>query len=213
MSRARATKCASNLHQISQAMITFAGDNNGNLPTSGAAIPYNSTDVAPPQGSGLNGWTQQLELYLGGQGAAAEKGSGSIFQCPDWQKVTAGSGSIYPNKYYSYFNGSHAADPTGSHGGFKPVSLMKIREPSMHIIAGDIAFPVFYELNDGLDDCDKDDYGLNNPAFNGGTIPIHNGYVNLAFADGHVERASSYDNTKMTTHYDGIESNASYTDP
>ena len=36
---ANIAKCSSNLHQIGVAMLVFAGDNDGNLPESGAVIP------------------------------------------------------------------------------------------------------------------------------------------------------------------------------
>ncbi len=196
ISHARTAKCASNLRNIGAAMIMFAGDNNGNLPESGSIIAYNAKDPV----TGQYGWTQQLEPYLGVGSAVENASGGSIFQCPDRNLIPT-------NKYYSYFNGSHAAQ--AQLGGFGPVSLIKIRSPSSYIMAGDIAFPGSFSV----DDCDKDDY-TQDPAFNGYTaamaaagtvtsITIHGGSVNLVFADGHVENARSFDNTKMTTVYQG----------
>jgi prepilin-type N-terminal cleavage/methylation domain-containing protein/prepilin-type processing-associated H-X9-DG protein len=193
MLHARTAKCSSNLRQISGAMIMFAGDNNGNLPLSGGTIYYNT-------GAGAQGWTQQLEPYLGVGSAQVNTSGSSIYQCPD-------RGYISSNIYYSYFNGAHAG--IAQAGAFTAVNLIKMRAPSEHIIAGDIASSVF---PDPLD-ADKDDY-TQDPAFNGYTAAqaatgvkfpclIHGGSVNIAFADGHVENARSFDNTRMTTVYPG----------
>jgi prepilin-type processing-associated H-X9-DG protein/prepilin-type N-terminal cleavage/methylation domain-containing protein len=188
ISHARTAQCASNLRQIAAGMISFAGDNNGNLPESGTTIYYGSTDAAPPSGSGLNGWTQQLEPYLGAGSAKEDPTGHSIYQCPDRGKVAT-------NQYYSYFNGSHAALAQG--GGFGSVNLMKMHSPSVHIIAGDISSSALFDVND----CDKDDY-TQDPAF-GSSMPLHGGTANVAFADGHVENRRTFDPTTMTTVYQG----------
>jgi prepilin-type processing-associated H-X9-DG protein len=55
-------------------------------------------------------------------------------------------------------------------------------------------------------DADKDDY-TQDPAFNGGTpthpvtIPIHGGYSNILFGDGHVESLKYFDPTIYSTVY------------
>jgi prepilin-type N-terminal cleavage/methylation domain-containing protein/prepilin-type processing-associated H-X9-DG protein len=204
MSHARNVKCMGNLRSISAAMVLFAGDNNGNLPESGGTIPWGTVDAS----TGKAGWCEQLGPYLGVNGSPYPTSTttpyvGTVFQCPDYALVNA------KYKYYSYFNGAHAGY---THGAFGSVNLMKIKEPSAHIIAGDIAFNLF---GDSGNDADRDDY-TQDPAFNGGTtsapttIPIHGGRSNLAFADGHVESALYYDNTRMTTHYAGIEPSETY---
>jgi len=195
--RARTAKCSSNLHNIATAMIQYAGDNNGSLPISGSTVTYGNTDP----GTGQYGWTQQLESYLGTGSAKEDPNGNSIYQCPD-------RGLVKGNTYYSYFNGAHAgynynAVPPAS--SFGAVNLMRMHSPSMHIIAGDISSAGLF----GNDDDDKDDY-TQDPGFQGwisatGTSPIaiHGGFVNIAFADGHVEAVRYFDNTKMTTVYDG----------
>jgi prepilin-type N-terminal cleavage/methylation domain-containing protein/prepilin-type processing-associated H-X9-DG protein len=191
MSKARTAKCASNVRGIVAGMITFAGDNNGNLPESGSTIVYGATDGT----TGLNGWTQQLEPYLG---SAKEDPSGrSIYQCPDRSAVSS-------NLYYSYFNGAHAAQ--AEKGGFGAVSLIKIHAPSMHILCGDITANIF-----SIDDCDKDDY-TQDPAFPVNS-KIHSGTVNIGFADGHVENLRAFDSSKMTTVYPGLGYNYLATPP
>ncbi len=196
LSHARTLKCSSNLHQIASAMITYAGDNNGNLPDSGSAVAYGNIDA----NTGQYGWTEQLESYLG-VGSAKENSAGSIFQCPDWQQVVKADGT-YPNMYYSYYNGAHASHAQSA--TFVPVSLIKMRTPSAHILAGDVANPNAFAGDVGttdIHDCDKSDYNLD-AAFSS-TITIHGGWVNIAFADGHVENLRSFDPAKMTTVYQG----------
>jgi prepilin-type N-terminal cleavage/methylation domain-containing protein/prepilin-type processing-associated H-X9-DG protein len=214
MAHARTAKCSSNLRSIGAAMITFAGDNNGNLPESGGTIYHTGGPNSPTVDAttGLNSWTEQLEPYLGTSSFnGTTPAVNPIFQCPDWQNVVSSSSGqpLSPGsnscKYYSYFNGSHAAG--GGNGGYGAVNLLRIHAPNAHIIAGDIAFNGYQML-----DADPDDYGTNNPAFAGTTIRLHGGSVNLVFADGHGENAKSYDPTSMTTHYAGIEPTKAYTD-
>jgi len=181
MGHARTAKCSGNLRAIGVGLLAYAADNSGNLPESGAIIPYDAVDGT----TGQNGWTQQLEPYLGGKGL-------EVYKCPD-------SSRIFPqNATYSYFNGAHAAY-VANHGSFGAVNLMKMNAPSQHILAGDIAFNMFT-----ANDADKDDY-TQDPAFNGnrGRIRIHGGRSNILFADGHVESLSSFDKNTMTTQYDG----------
>lgn len=215
MSHARTARCSGNLRSISAAMITFAGDNNGNLPESGGTIYHSGGPNSPVIDAitGKSSWTEQLEPYLGPSSFnGTTPNVNPIFQCPDWSNLASLSGgkvssSANSCKYYSYFNGSHAAGAGNSSYG--AVNLLRITAPSAHIIGGDIAFKGYQML-----DADPDDYGSNNPAFGDGTQPIllHGGSVNLIFADGHEENVKSYDPTRMTTHYSGIQPTEAYTD-
>ena len=205
---AKKAKCAANLQQIGVGMLAFAADNNQNLPESGKAIPYGQMDPAPPAGSGLPSWAEQLDPYLGKSAIVNGKVvSNAIYKCPD------SSTSIGIDDQFSYFNGAHAAmAATGTYG---PVSLAKIHSPSSFIMAGDVAFTT------GLTeaDADKDDYSQD-PAFGGATtakggptIPIHNGTSNILFADGHVENLKFFDSTAQTTVYRGPVAGAAYLAP
>jgi len=220
LSHARTAKCSGNLRTIGAAMITFAGDNNGNLPISGSTILHSgATGAAVDPTTKQWSWTEQLEPYLGSTAnvGTSTTGNGSaIFQCPDWQNAADSNGkrlssTANPSKSYSYFNGAHAAG--AGQGSYGAVNLYKIKATSAHIIAGDIAFENFGPFSPPFD-ADPDDYGANNPAFGDGTktILIHGGTVNLVFADGHVQNAKTYDNTSMTTHYAGIQPTLGYSD-
>jgi prepilin-type N-terminal cleavage/methylation domain-containing protein/prepilin-type processing-associated H-X9-DG protein len=181
IARAKIAGCSSHLRAIGVGLLAFAGDNDGNFPEAGAVIPYDTVDPT----TGKNGWMQQTDPYIQGRGSV-------IYQCPD-------SSHIVPcDSAYSYFIGAHAAySQTQSFGA---VNLLKMHDASAHILAGDVAFNMFT-----ADDADKDDYGQD-PAFNGnsGTIPIHLGSVNILFADGHVENVKKFDQTTMTTVYQGL---------
>jgi prepilin-type N-terminal cleavage/methylation domain-containing protein/prepilin-type processing-associated H-X9-DG protein len=207
ISRAKTAACEGNLRAIGIGLLSFAADNDGCLPESGGTIPYGTVDAPPPNGSGKNGWTQQLEPYMGGVLPAGSTGINKIYTCPDSSKT------IPANINYSYFNGGHAAYAEA--GAFGSVRLAKIHNPSALIMAGDIAFNTF-----SATDCDKDDYTAD-PAFGGITstddgktgsakIPIHNGSVNILFADGHIENLKGFDNTNMTTVYEGPGSKYNY---
>ena len=190
--QAKKAVCSANLRSIGVGMLSYAADNNQFLPESGVIIPYGSKDQPPPAGSGNYSWTQQLDPYIGG---CSTNAANPVFTCPESSKTVSG------NSMYSYFNGCHAAE--AATGGFGPVNMMRIRNRSAFIMAGDCSFGGFTTV-----DADKDDY-TQDPAFNGGTptthvtIPIHNGISNILFADGHVEGLKYFDPTVNTTVYQG----------
>lgn len=195
----RIVKCANNLRQIYTGMSLFADDHSNDYPESGSVIPWNTTDANTNQQS----WMQQLTPYLGNINDPKLTSQGSIFTCPSSSTVQQST------KYYSYFNGAHAAlayiRQAGGTGDFAAVKRTLVAHPAEQILSGDITD----WSTSGINDADKDDYAQ---------CPIdtistyHNGGINLLFADGHVEQekwntkltpAGYFDNTRMTTHYDG----------
>jgi prepilin-type N-terminal cleavage/methylation domain-containing protein/prepilin-type processing-associated H-X9-DG protein len=197
----RISKCANNLRQIWSGMSLFADDHSNQYPESGASVSWNAVDADTGQPS----WMQQLTPYLGNIGDPKLSTSGSVFTCPSSSQVTTLQGV----KYYSYFNGAHAAlaylHTTGGQGEFAAVKRTLVAHPAEQILSGDITD---WSVS-GMNDADKDDYAQ---------CPIdkistfHNSGINLLFADGHVEQekwntnlnpAGYFDQTRMTTHYDG----------
>lgn len=188
--------CSNNLRQIGAGLMAFASDHDGALPECGGTIMHGNVDP----NTGLPGWTEQIESYMGqtqsvpGSGSSATEASLKVYRCPD------SSGVFASNKTYSYFQGAHAA--MVANGGFSAVRLALITSPSITIMGGDIASGGLFSA----DDADKDDY-TQNPAFPGGTIPIHGGYSNILFYDGHVTACNAYDRQTMAVRYTGPDVN------
>lgn len=180
---AEKSACMSNLRQIGTGLLSFASEHDGQLPESGSTIRHGQTD---PQ-TGLPGWTEQIEPYMGGVGLA-------VYRCTS-------SARLYPsNAIYSYFQGSHAASvalPLDAVTRFAAVRLSLISNPSITIMGGDIASGAFDK-----DDTDKDDY-TQSPAFPNTPITIHGGASNILFYDGHVAACKAFDNQTMAVQYGG----------
>ena len=209
MESAHTTRCVGNLKQIGAGMFLFAQDHSNCFPQSGAPIPWGSVDPS----TGLASWMQQLTPYLANSNDPALSTSGSIFTCPSSSRVT---GSYAFDKYYSYFNGAHAA--YAAQGAAAPVRKSLISKPAAQILSGDITdWPAGAG---GTTDADKVDYTQNPIDLQSN---FHNGRVNILFADGHVVTAGwqtnslsvgYFDPTTMATHYPGIinpQSNTYYT--
>jgi prepilin-type N-terminal cleavage/methylation domain-containing protein/prepilin-type processing-associated H-X9-DG protein len=189
---ARTTKCASNLGQIGVAMFAFSNDHSNCFPLSASAISWSAVTT----GTSLS-WMQQLGPYIGNTNDPMTSPPGSsVFTCP------SSSVSVSMDKYYSYFNGAHAAYAYA--GGFAPVRRSLIKMPAEQILSGDVTSGGFLQT-----DADKDDMG---PIPIQSQWSVHNGAVNLLYADGHVA-AAQWNNTlttpgyfnpaTMSTHYDG----------
>ena len=175
----RETQCVNNLRQIGGAMLSHAGEHNGQMPIAGGVILYHTTDPV----THLPGWTEQLEPYIGT--------NRDVFICPS-------SGPIIPtNAQYSYFQGCHAA--MVANGKYAPLQLPLVSSPSMYILGGDIAAASVFP-DQGALDADKNDYSQN-PAFTPMTRVFHGKKVNLLFADGHVGAFGAFDRTVMNVRY------------
>lgn len=201
----RTTKCASNLRQIGAAMFSYANEHNGYFPQSGANIKWSNTDPPPPTGTGEASWMEQLSVYMGlsvsSNGTTTndpQSSRNSIFTCPSSSLVKTA------DKYYSYFNGAHAA--YAANNSFGPVKEQLISFPSKHILSGDITD---WPDAEGVQDADKDDYSQNPFDLQSN---FHRGKVNILFADGHVgqliwntklQPPGYFDVTSMSTHYTG----------
>jgi len=191
--RAWTTSCNSNLHQIGLGMRMFADDNNEKYPESGGYIQWWGTnDAAPPVGSGLPSWMEQIFSYTANT---------NVYRCP-------GNVQLPPDLQgpFNYFNGCNAAFGVASNCA--PVQATKILFPSAYVLGGDTAgilttsgTMTFYPL-----DADKDDYTQNCV---GGAAPpsiteawqIHSKGQNIMFADGHSQWYKIYNPNEMTFAY------------
>jgi len=195
MENSRTAKCANNLKEIGAGMFLYSQDHNNDFPESNSSATWGTIDGVTGQPS----WMEQLAPYVGNPANPSLGGSPSVFTCPS-------SSYLLPaNKYYSYFNGAHAA--FAAEGKVAAVKRTLIAHPSEQILSGDITnWPAGAA---GATDADKVDFTVN-PILNASTF--HNAGINLLFADGHVEAVKwdpnltppgFFDATRMTTHYDG----------
>ena len=190
--RAWTTSCNSNLHQTGLGMRMFADDNNELYPESGGYIQWDAVDAAPPAGSGLASWMQQIIPYTVNT---------NVYRCP-------GNGQlpVLEQGPFNYFNGCNAAFVAA--GNCAPVKSVKILFPSAYVLGGDTAgIPdttgplTFHPL-----DADNDDYTQN--CVGGAAGPgiteawqIHSRGQNVMFADGHSQWYKVYNPSEMTFAY------------
>jgi prepilin-type processing-associated H-X9-DG protein len=78
---------------------------------------------------------------------------------------------------------------------FGTLNLLRIQRPSAYILGGELRLGPFT-----ANDADRDNYSMD-PAFNGSTTPGEP--VNLLFADGSVRSYTHFDQSVMTTRYEG----------
>jgi prepilin-type N-terminal cleavage/methylation domain-containing protein/prepilin-type processing-associated H-X9-DG protein len=102
--------------------------------------------------------------------------------------------SRYYNNPYSYFMGARAVyvETLGDH----PVNLRRVLYPAQYILSGDTNYK--FEP----DDADPDNYSQDT-CF-GTNSPVHNGRVNVLFADLHVKSYQKFDTNEMTYSFDAL---------
>jgi len=109
----------------------------------------------------------------------------NVIRCPSLQR-------FYQKSPYSYFMGSRAAYLDAGNQRAS-VDLKRVQLSSFYILSGDTNYP--FEQ----DDADPDNYSQETlfqlPS------PIHNGLVNVLFADGHVKTYRTFTPTEMTFSY------------
>ena len=172
---AQRAKCTSNLHQIGVLLNTFASDNNGLYPQTGIQISLGSIDA----GTGKPSWMEQLDPY--------DSSNHQLFICPS---ATFTSVNDYYLSAWAAYYANGLKYPTPS------VNMLRIKNPSAMILAGDCTF------GNSATDADPDDAGAANLPFAG--KPFHGKYYNLLFVDGHVQAFTAFDNTVMTNRYEGL---------
>lgn len=161
--------CVNNLREIGLAMQMYADDDEDRLPVSYANIG------TPGAGSWTNApmpWTEALNSYYGS--------NTNVLRCPALN-------SFYNRSGYSYFMGSSGV---AFDNGPTSVILRSLYYPSFYILSGDCNYPA-YAVNADLNDNDT------NVVF-GLPSPIHNGRVNVLFADWHVKNYKTFNSGEMT---------------
>jgi prepilin-type processing-associated H-X9-DG protein len=184
-------------------MFLFSADHENKFPESGEqSVTWGATDSS----TGEPSWMQQLGPYVGNPSNPTLGTIPSVFTCPSSGQTKIGE------KYYSYFNGCHAAwaQLTSAGEPAKPAAIRRtlVIMPAEQILSGDITNTT-WDTSGGKLDADKNDYTVN-PIQTQSTY--HNGSINLLFADGHVEvekwntnlsPPGYFDQTRMCTHYQG----------
>ena len=197
--RAWKATCTSNLHQIYLAMRMFADDNRENYPESGYDIHWGSVDGAPPNGSGLPGWMEQIVSYAG---------STNVYNCPGNVQLP-----LDMRGPFNYFNGVRAVYV--QLGVDAPVKSTSIQFPSAYVLSGDTCGIPSVTTGEGgggsFDplDADKDDYTQNCVGGEANGSPyelwqVHSLGQDVLFGDGHAQWYKGYNTNEMTFRYDSI---------
>jgi prepilin-type N-terminal cleavage/methylation domain-containing protein/prepilin-type processing-associated H-X9-DG protein len=185
--RAWTTSCISNLRQIGLGMHLFAGDSGDLFPESGTDIYWGTSDFAPPRGTGLQSWMEQI---------SADIGNTNVYECPGNVQLPASMQGPF-----NYFNGDRAAFVAT--GNFAPVRGTAIMFPSAFVLSGDTCGVPNKTAGEGTGgvfdplDADKDDYTQNcvGGALNGSPFQlwqVHSLGQNILFTDGHVRWFKGY---------------------
>jgi len=207
LENSRTAKCANNLKQIGAATFLYTEDHSQYFPVStGGSMSWG----VPNSTTGQLSWMEQLGPYLGNPPNPQNGGTPTVFTCPS----SSYNVQFPADKYFSYFNGAHAAyayansgsTQTTATGETYAVRKSLIAHPSEQILSGDITN---WSDATGATNPDKCDF-ITNPISTLSTF--HNGGINILFCDGHVEPVKwnpnlstpgYFDASRMTTHYDG----------
>jgi prepilin-type N-terminal cleavage/methylation domain-containing protein/prepilin-type processing-associated H-X9-DG protein len=160
--------CTSNLRQLGIAMQMYGDDNEERLPSA-------HTNVIPFTSVSPVAWVVPLRDYYKNT---------NVLRCRSMSQKYRQSG-------LSYFMGSRAVFVET--GGPGPVILRNIYVPSMYILSGDCNYnadPTDADLNDNKQDVLFDP--ANTPS------PVHNGRVNVLFADWHCQNYRKFNDSEMT---------------
>jgi prepilin-type N-terminal cleavage/methylation domain-containing protein/prepilin-type processing-associated H-X9-DG protein len=189
---AKAIACGSNLRQMAVGLKVYEADYRGTGPYAGGVIDWGQRDPDTNNRS----WMEQLHDYL------------------ENKEFFSGCGAYPVESPYHYFLSSRAEFVLNTvvrnattlqtqRGG---VEERLIRFPSAFITLGDNQYAPFDNTTGTLQlDADKDNYVFDavfgDPETAEYWEPQHSGSVNIAFADGHVVRAKTFDPSTMTYRY------------
>ncbi len=175
--KAAAIRCASNVRQLGVAMRLYGDDNQDVLPMAHGVVPWGSTN--PPA------WMYALSDYYKNT---------NLLCCASLNR-------LYHHSSYNYFMGARA--PYLEAGGTASVKYRLIMMPSLYILSGDNNYSF------DATDADPDNYtqdtlfGSDKPGASQSIQPpsVHNGRLNVLFADGHVKAYRKFTPAEMTYSY------------
>jgi prepilin-type N-terminal cleavage/methylation domain-containing protein/prepilin-type processing-associated H-X9-DG protein len=184
--RAHAVACINNLKQIGTAMTLYADDNEGRLAGwySGSGPPY------PGWTDTKGAWTKLIYPYVN---------TTKLFRDPAWPQYM-------PDIQFCYYLNLLPAAAVGTNTSVDTAFFLDLRRPqypSAFILLSEDLF-----LSPGPDlDADPTNETSDRSGFSSGATnfpPIHAGYSNFLFVDGHVAAFSKFDAGQMTYWYDAM---------
>lgn len=205
--KGKEAKCISNLRQISAGLMTYAGENDGNLPWS--TIDSSS---AYGQSLGLTGsskymWSKQLGPYLQQRGQNFSSQQNEVFVCPAASYKGYGlktiSSTYNSSSTLFYFPaGASAAHMGAATADFPPYSqrkLITVESPMSTILVAE------GKQNGTEGSCSSSlrwdqaqaDLQANTVGETTGLDYRHNEKMNVAYADGHVGTLSFKDRSQI----------------
>jgi prepilin-type N-terminal cleavage/methylation domain-containing protein len=164
--------CSNNIKELGLAMQMYGDDNNALLPMPHGSVPW--TDTNPPP------WTQPLAPYFKNT---------NVLCCPSLCQ-------FFEKSPYNYFMGARAPYMAAG-GNIASVNFKNILLPTQYILSGDCNWPF------DTADADPDNY-TQDTLFTTTYLPprSHNGWLNVFFADQHVNNCRSFLSNDMTFSYD-----------
>ncbi len=174
----------SNLRQIGIALLAFANENDARFPLAAGVLPY----MQDPTAEANISWQQALDPYV--------SSNRKIFLFPN---SPLSNSTVQPSDSVAgFFLGSRAAYVDyldNSLSTIEPLNLLRIQNPSAYILAGEVVFNSFPP-----EDADRDNYSTD-PALNG--RDEIGKPAKFLFADGSVRQYARFDQTSITTRYNG----------
>ncbi len=163
--------CANNLKQLGLGMQMYGDDNDSLLPMAHGTVAWGETNPPP--------WSEPLAPYYNNT---------NILRCPALCQ-------LFNKSPYNYFMGSRAAYITAGEDQAS-VALKSVRLPVVYILSGDCNYP-FETI-----DADPDNY-TQDTLFDARYLPprVHNGWLNVLFADEHARNYRAFSTNDMTFSY------------
>jgi prepilin-type processing-associated H-X9-DG protein/prepilin-type N-terminal cleavage/methylation domain-containing protein len=182
--RAQSISCINNLKQLGTAIQLYADDNEGRLAGwySGGGPPYPGWTNSSPA------WTKLIYPYLK---------TTKLYRDPAWPQYM-------PDTQFCYYLNLVPAAAIGTNTAVNTAFMLDLRRPKYPA-----AFIVLSEdlfLSPDMD-ADPTNETSDRTGFSAGATnypPIHGGYSNFLFADGHAAAFNRFDDTQMTYWYDSM---------